>query len=68
MPCAVQLLTLPQLSFLISGTPVDALAIVLHRSKAVATGRAMALRLRDVVPRQQFDVAIQAVVGNKCVC
>lgn len=54
-----------QLSFLINGTPVDALANVLHRSKATAVGRAMATRLREVIPRQQFEIAIQAVVGAK---
>lgn len=40
---------------------------MLHRSKAIATGRAMARKLKDVVPRQQFEVAIQAIVGNKYV-
>ncbi|CEH17181.1 gtp-binding protein lepa [Ceraceosorus bombacis] len=58
---------LVKLSFLINGTPVDALANVIHRSKAVAAGRDMASRLREKIPRQQFEIAIQAIVGAKVI-
>lgn len=56
---------LVRLNFLIASSPVDALAIVLHRSKATAAARDWCTRLRDVVPRQQFQVNIQAAVGSK---
>ncbi|CAD6943472.1 unnamed protein product, partial [Tilletia controversa] len=56
-----------KLSLLVAGAPVDALDICLERSKAVREGRAWVKKLRDVVPRQQFEVAVQATVGGKIV-
>lgn len=58
---------LVKLSYLVAGTPVDALESVLHRSKAVLVGRAMARKLKDAIPRQQFEIKIQACVGSKVV-
>ncbi|PWN47110.1 GTP-binding protein lepa [Violaceomyces palustris] len=58
---------LVKLTFLISSAPVDALAMVLHRSKALYAGRAWAKKLKGVVPRQQFEVTVQAAVGAKIV-
>ncbi|KAE8228673.1 hypothetical protein CF326_g6390 [Tilletia indica] len=56
-----------KLSMLVAGARVDALDICLDRSKAVGAGREWVKRLKDVVPRQQFEVAVQATVGGKIV-
>lgn len=58
---------LAKMTFLLNGRPVDALALIVHRSAAEGIGRAFALKLRKVIPRQQFEVPIQAVVGKKVV-
>ena len=47
---------LVKLSYLVGGTPVDALETVLHRSKASLVGRAFANRLKEAIPRQQFEI------------
>lgn len=62
-----QVSDLVKLSFQLSGTPVDALSMIMHRSKAVAAGRAFAKRLKEVVSRQYFEIAIQAVVNGKVI-
>ncbi|CAO1628757.1 unnamed protein product [Parajaminaea phylloscopi] len=58
---------LVKLSFQLSGTPVDALSMIMHRSKAVPAGRAFVKKLKDVVSRQYFEIAIQAIVAGKVV-
>lgn len=58
---------LVKMNFLIAGTPVDALSLIIHRSKANEIGRGWVKKLREKVPRQQFEVAIQAVIGSKVV-
>lgn len=58
---------LVKLSFQLSGTPIDSLSMIMHRSKAVLAGRAFVKKLKDVVPRQYFEIAIQALVGGKVV-
>ncbi|EPQ31887.1 uncharacterized protein PFL1_00086 [Pseudozyma flocculosa PF-1] len=55
---------LVKLQFWVSGAPVDALAMVLHRSKAISTARSWVKKLKEVVPRQQFEVSIQAGFGG----
>jgi len=55
------------MSFLLNQRPVDALAIVVHKSAHETIGRAWAKRLKEVIPRQLFEVPIQAVVNNKVV-
>lgn len=55
------------MTFLLNGKAVDALALVVHRSAAESIGREWALKLRKVIPRQQFEVPIQAVVGKKVI-
>lgn len=56
---------LVKLNILINGDPVDALSVIVHRDQAYTRGRDIAGKLRGVIPRQQYEVAIQAAVGNK---
>ncbi|MCE5196849.1 MAG: translation elongation factor 4 [Negativicutes bacterium] len=58
---------LVKMDILVSGDPVDALAVIVHKDKAVARGRAICERLRKVIPRQQFEIPIQAALGSKIV-
>ena len=52
---------------LLHGEPVDAFSTIVHRSKAYAYGKQMTGRLRELIPRQLFDVAIQAAIGSKII-
>jgi len=56
-----------KVDLLVAGTPVDALSIIVHRGKANAMGRNLVDKLRAVIPRQMFEVAIQAAIGNKVI-
>jgi GTP-binding protein LepA len=58
---------LVKLDIMLAGDQVDALSMVVHRDKAYAAGRGMAERLRKQIPRQQFEVAIQAAIGSKII-
>jgi GTP-binding protein LepA len=58
---------LVKLDILLAGDLVDALSMVVHRDKAYAAGRAVAERLQRQIPRQQFEVAIQASIGSKII-
>jgi GTP-binding protein LepA len=58
---------LVKLDMLINGDPVDALAVILHRDNAYRQGRAVALKLKRSIPRQLFEVVIQAAIGNKVI-
>jgi GTP-binding protein LepA len=58
---------LVKLDILLAGDPVDALSLIVHKDKAYNAGRAMTERLRKQIPRQQFEVAIQASVGTKII-
>ena len=56
-----------KLDILLNGDRVDALAIIVHRSAAQAKARQLTKSLKEVIPRQQFDVAIQAAIGGKII-
>ncbi len=58
---------LVRMDMLIAGEPVDAFATIVHRDKAASYGRKLAAKLKDVIPRQLFVVAIQAAVGGKII-
>jgi len=54
-----------RLDMLINGDPVDAFSVIIHRDKAYDWGHKIAVKLKELIPRQLFEVAIQAAIGNK---
>jgi len=58
---------LVKLDILVNGEPVDALSIIVHRDSAYERGRALAAKMRELIPRQMFEVAIQASIGSRIV-
>jgi len=58
---------LVKLDILVNGDPVDALSIIVHRDMAYERGRALASKMRELIPRQMFEVAIQAAIGGRII-
>jgi GTP-binding protein LepA len=59
--------TLVKVDILVNGEPLDALSIIVHKEKSYPRGRALAEKLKEFVPRQQYEVAIQAAIGGKII-
>ena len=64
-PTGLQPSDLVKLDVLLAGDPVDALSVIVHRDKAYVAGKAMVERLRKTIPRQLFDVPVQAAIGSR---
>ncbi len=58
---------LVKLDILINGEPVDALTVIVHKDRAFDRGRDVCVKLKDVIPRQMYEVAIQAAIGSKVI-
>lgn len=62
-----QISDLVKMDILINGEVVDALSVIIHKDQAYARGKAVISHLKELIPRQQFEVPIQAVIGNKVI-
>ena len=58
---------LVKMDILVNAEPVDALSIIVHRDAAYERGRALASKMRELIPRQMFEIAIQASIGNRII-
>jgi GTP-binding protein LepA len=58
---------LVKLDILVNEEPVDALSTIVHRDSAYTRGRALAAKMRELIPRQMFEIAIQATIGSRVV-
>ena len=66
-PAGLQRSDLVKVDILLNGEPVDAFSAIVHRDKAYDYGKAMVSKLRELIPRQMFDVPIQAAIGSKII-
>lgn len=65
--CEYKESALTKLTILVNGDPVDALSLILHKSRAESRGRALCEKLKDLIPRQMFKIAIQASIGTRII-
>jgi GTP-binding protein LepA len=66
-PAGEQVSDLVKVDILLQGEPVDAFSAIVHKDKAYTYGNMMATKLRELIPRQQFEVPIQAAIGAKVI-
>ena len=66
-PCGYQASDLQRLDILLSGDQVDALSCIVHKEKAYARGSSLCKKLKEIIPRQQFEVPIQAALGGRII-
>jgi GTP-binding protein LepA len=66
-PAGEQASDLVKVDILLQGEPVDAFSAIVHKDKAYAYGTSMATKLRELIPRQQFEVPIQAAIGSRVI-
>ena len=58
---------LVKMDILVNADPVDALSVIVHKDTAYGRGRALASKMRELIPRQMFEIAIQASIGNRVI-
>ena len=58
---------LVKLDMLVNGEALDALSVIVHKEAAYSRGKALAAKLKELVPRQQYEVAIQASIGSRII-
>ena len=58
---------LVKVDLLVNGDPIDALAVIVHRERAPYRGRELAKKIKEILPRQQFEIAVQAAIGGKII-
>jgi GTP-binding protein LepA len=58
---------LVKMDILVNGDPVDALSLIVHRESAYERGKALVSKMRELIPRQMFEVAIQAAIGTRII-
>ncbi|MCO6564098.1 MAG: translation elongation factor 4 [Apibacter sp.] len=66
-PCGMRTSKLVKVDILINGEPVDALSALIHQDNAYTIGKKMCEKLKELIPRQQFDIPIQAALGSKII-
>ena len=66
-PLGMRTSNLVKVDLLLNGNPVDALSSLIHKDNAYSIGKKMCEKLRKLIPRQQFDIPIQAAIGTKVI-